>query len=497
MESFIKAENTFFQLTELLSNSHTKKMWLSEVESIVNNEGRELLRCLLQAHADERGLCDIGNFVEGSDGMVRTHKRIRKRQIKTLFGTINIKRMGYSSRGNNSLFPKDGLLNLPKTAYSFGIQKLVSIEAIKGSFEQSVESIETMIGIKISKRQAEKIILATSSYFYDFYTPYEYEPQDIHDSPLLILTLDGKGIAMRKESLRAETKHRADKSQHKLKQRLSPGEKKNFKRMAVVASVYEVDRFRRSPDEVVEELFEQSALKAAKKRPKPVNKRVWASLKHSFKVTVSEMFDEANSRDPNHRREWVALVDGDKKQIRYLLQEAKKHHVKLTIICDFIHVLEYLWDASHVFSTEPVEVEQWVKERLLRILYGKSSLTAAGMRRSATNKKFDKTKRKNIDKCAKYLLNLSPHLSYLEYLNHGYPIATGVIEGACRHLVKDRMGITGARWGLDGAEAILKLRSLKVSGEFDDYWKFYEQQEFLNNHFNQYAEPTFLLNNTT
>jgi hypothetical protein len=191
------------------------------------------------------------------------------------------------------------------------------------------------------------------------------------------------------------------------------------------------------------------------------------------------------------------LVDGDKKQIRYLLNEAKKHRVKLTIICDFIHVLEYLWDASHVFSKEPVEVEQWVKERLLRILYGKSSLTAAGMRRSATNKKFDKTKRKNVDKCAKYLLNLSNHLSYLEYLNHGYPIATGVIEGACRHLVKDRMGITGARWGLDGAEAILKLRSLKVSGEFDDYWKFYEQQEFLKNHFNQYAEPTFLLNNTT
>jgi hypothetical protein len=148
----------------------------------------------------------MGNFIKGSDGIVRTHKRIRKRQIKTLFGTINIKRIGYSSRGNNSLFPKDGLLNLPKTAYSFGIQKLVSIEAIKGSFEQSIESIERMISIKISKRQAEKIILATSSYFYDFYTEYEYEPQDIHDSPLLILTLDGKGIAMRKESLRPETK---------------------------------------------------------------------------------------------------------------------------------------------------------------------------------------------------------------------------------------------------------------------------------------------------
>lgn len=490
MESFANAEKKFFQLTELLSNSHTKKMWLSEVESIVDDEGRELLRRLLQGHVDERGLCDMGDFIKGSDGIVRTHKRIRERQITTLFGTINLKRIGYSSRGRNSVFPKDSLLNLPKISPSFGVQKLVSQEVIRGSFEESIESIERMIGLKISKRQAEKIILATSSYFYDFYTQDEYQLEETH-KPLLVLTLDGKGIAMRKESLRSETRQRAFDHPHKLKQRLSPGEKKNSKRIAVVASVYEVDRFVRSPQEIVEELFEQSDSNKSS-RPKPVKKRVWASLIHSFKTVVGEMFEEANKRDPNRKKEWIALVDGDKKQRQYLLHEAKKRGLKLTIICDFIHILEYLWDAGHVFFKESDETEQWVKERLLRILSGKSSLTAAGMRRSATNHKFDQTKRKNVDKCAKYLLNLSSHLNYLEYLNHGYPIATGVIEGACRHLIKDRMGITGARWGLNGAEAILKLRSLKVSGEFDDYWEFYEQQEFIRNHWNQYADPVFL-----
>lgn len=490
MESFADAENFFFQLTELLSNSHTKKMWLSEVESIVDDEGRELLRRLLQGHVDERGLCDMGDFIKGSDGIVRTHKRIRERQITTLFGTINIKRIGYSSRGRNSLFPKDSLLNLPKISHSFGVQKLVSQEVIRGSFEESIESIERMTGLKISKRQAEKIILATSSYFYDFYTQDEYILKETH-KPLLILTLDGKGIAMRKESLRSETRQRAFDHPHKLKQRLSPGEKKNSKRIAVVASVYEVDRFVRSPQEIVDELFEQSDSNKSI-RPKPVKKRVWASLIHSFKTVVGEMFEEANKRDPNRKKEWIALVDGDKKPRQYLLHEAKKQGLKLTLICDFIHILEYLWDAGHVFFKESDETEQWVKERLLRILSGKSSLTAAGMRRSATNQKFDQTTRKNVDKCAKYLLNLSSHLNYLEYLNHGYPIATGVIEGACRHLIKDRMGITGARWGLNGAEAILKLRSLKVSGEFDDYWEFYEQQEFIRNHWNQYADPVFL-----
>ncbi len=193
MESFANAENKFFQLTELLSNSHTKKMWLSEVESIVNKEGRELLRRLLQGHADERGLCDMGDVLVGSDGIARTHKRMRDRTIKTLFGTLHIKRIGYSTRGHSSLFPKDSLLNLPNAAHSFCVQKLVAQEAIRGSFEESIESIERMIGIKISKRQAEKIILAASSYFYDFYRQYEYDPQATHALPLLVLTIDGKG----------------------------------------------------------------------------------------------------------------------------------------------------------------------------------------------------------------------------------------------------------------------------------------------------------------
>lgn len=63
-------------------------------------------------------------------------------------------------------------------------------------------------------------------------------------------------------------------------------------------------------------------------------------------------------------------------------------------------------------------------------------------------------------------------MKYNEYLKNGYPIATGIIEGACRYLVKDRMEITGARWGLKGAEAILKLRAIKISGDFQNIGNF-------------------------
>jgi len=278
--------------------------------------------------------------------------------------------------------PKDGLLNLPRNSYSFGLQKLIVQEAIRGSFEEGLESIERMVGLKIPKRQAEKIVLNASGYFYRFYEQYKISQRQT-DPPsfLLILTLDGKGIAMRKEALKEATARRAEKNPHKFKQRLYRGEKKNFKRIAAVASVYLVEPFRRNPEDIIEELFEEKPTTIRQKRPKPFEKRVWASLEHSFKIVVSEMFQEAKQKDPNQQYEWVALVDGDRKQIIYLLQEAKKQGVSITIVCDFIHVLEYLWEASHTFFGGADESEQWVKERLLRILQGKSSSTAAGMLR--------------------------------------------------------------------------------------------------------------------
>ena len=122
-----------------------------------------------------------------------------------------------------------------------------------------------------------------------------------------------------------------------------------------------------------------------------------------------------------------------------------------------------------------------MSERLLLILQGKASQVAAGIRRSATLRKISKTERIPVDKCCGYLLKNKLHLQYHLYLKEGLPIATGVIEGACRHLIKDRMDVTGARWSLKGAEAIIKLRSLRSSKDFESYWQFHEKQEYIRN----------------
>jgi hypothetical protein len=177
-------------------------------------------------------------------------------------------------------------------------------------------------------------------------------------------------------------------------------------------------------------------------------------------------------------------------QLRLIKEIAAKRGVEVTIQLDVIHVIEYLWRAAYCFHEDRTpEAEAWVTERLLEILRGKSSDVAAGIRRSATLRGLERDARSAADDCADYLLKYRGHLDYDIALAAGLPIAAGVIEGACRYLVKDRMDITGARWGLAGAEAILRLRALRASGDFDEYWAFHEQREHARNHAARYAGP--------
>ena len=151
-------------------------------------------------------------------------------------------------------------------------------------------------------------------------------------------------------------------------------------------------------------------------------------------------------------------------------------------------LLEYLWGAAWNFFDEgDPAAERWVRDKARAVLDGHAGTVAAAIRRKATTLGLDADKRAGADRCADYLLAKRPYLDYPTALQHGWPIATGVIEGTCRHLVKDRMDITGARWGLGGAEAVLKLRALISNGDLDAYWKFHLAQERRRIHQSRYA----------
>ena len=293
---------------------------------------------------------------------------------------------------------------------------------------------------------------------------------------------------MHSEDLRAATARAAQKSSSAGKTRLSPGQKRQRQRMATVASVYYVPRYQRRAEDIIGDQRDPP------ERPKIHNKRVWASVRQDAQTIIATAFAEALGRDPQQEQDWVVLVDGEPHQLKTIKAMALKQKLQLTIVLDFIHVLEYLWKAAYCFGSSGSEAaETWVQERALRILQGKASDVAAGIRRSATLQKLSSKERENADKAADYLLKYREHLRYDKYLDQGYPIASGVIEGACRHLVNDRMDITGARWRLDRAEAVLRIRALRASGDFDEYWQFHKMQEFQRNHINKFQNPERLL----
>jgi hypothetical protein len=224
-------------------------------------------------------------------------------------------------------------------------------------------------------------------------------------------------------------------------------------------------------------------------RPGPValNKWLTASVVADAASVVAQIFAEADRRDPDHARTWVALVDGNNHQIDRIQAEATRRGIDVTILCDFIHVLEYLWKAAWSFHQEgDPAAEQWVHDKAIAVLAGKATRVAAGLRRATTRRGLDPPQRAGAEACATYLINKQRYLDYPTALHNGWPIATGVIEGACRHLVKDRMDITGARWGLPGAEAILKLRALRSNGDFNAYWRYHLAQERRRVHESRY-----------
>ncbi|MCP4064769.1 MAG: ISKra4 family transposase [Gammaproteobacteria bacterium] len=476
------------QVVEFAASQEASEMSESELERELEQQVRELKRQLLQDHLDHRQGGGSAEPVLDAEGRERTSVRSHQRTLVTTFGPVKVDRFGYGGPGLESLHPLDGSLNLPSERYSLEMRRQVARQAARGSFEEAVEAVKETTGVTIGKRQAEQLAQRAAVDFDDYYAARQAEAiPESSQTPVLVLSIDGKGIVMRREDLRAATQRVAESRQHKLSTRLSKGEKRGAKRMASVATVYGIDRYVRTPEEVFPSPGPRPV--PAARRPRPQQKRVWASLENEVAEVVEEMFQEAASRDPQHALEWVALVDGNEHQLRLLRRKAKEHEVEMAaIVVDVIHVLEYVWKAGLALQGEGTACEEWMLERMQRILAGKASLVAAGMRRSATLRDLEPKERAAVDRCADYLLKYKRHLRYDHYLSRGYPIATGVVEGACRHLVNLRMNRSGARWSLTGAEAVLRLRALVKSGDFDDYWPFHEQRELERNHLARYAD---------
>jgi hypothetical protein len=444
------------------------------------------MRQLLQDYLDLRAAREQRHTpgITGSDQIRRTRvERGHTRALTTVFGQVTVPRLAYRALGAPNLHPSDAQLNLPVTKHSHGLRRLAAFEAARGSFDDAVTAIGQATGVRLGKRQVEQMSTAAAVDITTFYTQ-RRRPDSEHEN-VLVLSYDGKGVVMRPDALRLATAHKAQTANNKLATRLSPGEKRNRKRMAEVGAVYDAVPAPRAPADILPIGAQQRA--ATRSGPRAIGTWLTASLAQDTAHVVATVFDEAHRRDPDHHRRWVVLVDGNTHQIDRTHTEATTRGVEVAIVIDIIHVLEYLWAAAWCFFTagDP-SAEDWVRHHALRVLRGEAVTVAGLIRRTAGIARLDTAQRRGVDLCAGYLVSKAPYLDYPTALAAGWPIATGVIEGACRSLVKDRMDITGARWGLAGAEAVLTLRTVRANGDFDEYWAYHLAQEHRRVHKSRY-----------
>ncbi len=464
-------------------------MSFDEIERMVSVQGRELLRKVIQYVTDvaadrERRLAGVADAA----GVARTRaERGHARTVVSQFGAVTIRRMAYRAPGLANLHPRDAVLNLPARRYSWQLQQAVVGYVLAGAYEQAQQFLLAATGITVGKQQLEQIVAEAAADAAAF-CPARDEPGGGPPGLPLAISADGKGVAMRPEARRRRTRSPAQRVKTFAKRR-GTGEKDGHKRMAETGVVFDVQAPGgppRTPEQIM-----GCEPGPAPPGPKAAGRWYTVDITAGRAHTISKIFDEAGRRDPARVRPWIALVDGDRHQISLIHRQAAARGIPVTILIDFIHVLEYLWKASWCFHPprDPA-IETWVTAQALDILHGRvpDVITRIERLAAAHPPRAGSDHEKIIARTLSYLTAKQPYLDYPRALAEGWPIATGVIEGACRHLVHDRMGITGARWGLAGAQAILWLRAIRANGDLDAYWDYHIAQEHQRNHLSRYQD---------
>jgi hypothetical protein len=415
------------------------------------------------------GTGDQGPSVPLPDGTVAQRlDQPHHRRYVSVFGPFQLRRSVYGSREGQRIdfIPLDNRLQLPESDFSYLLQDWDQAFCAEQAFGQVASTVARIFGLRQSVDSLEHMNVEMAQGV----TPFREarpRPDPATEGELLVLSADGKGIVMRR------TADDPAPAVHRTK-----GQKASQKQMATVGTAYTVDRYVRTPEAVVAALFRDGP--EATDRPRPCHKRVWASLaqvddqgqSHTGQEVVFDwLLNEVAERNRGFVKEMVQLYDGQE-----CLWEAARDHLpqrRATGILDLLHVTPRLWQAAHLFCAEgSAAAEAFVRERLLRVLRGEVALVVRGLRVAGTKQGLRGSKKQALAKVCSYLEKNRERMQYDVYLAKGYPIASGVIEGACRHLVKDRMERAGMHWTPQGAQAMLDVRSTFVNGDWEEYQAF-------------------------
>jgi hypothetical protein len=459
-----------------------------ELELYVTQAGREIQRQAIQDYLDARaGAEQRAADVVGGDRIARTRaERGHRRQLATSVGRIEVERIAYRAPKAPNVHVADAELDLPAHLYSRVLQRQIVHRAAAGSLRGAAAGVCEATGLSVGTRQIMEVCQRAADDICDFYT---LAPEAASSTDLLVLSCDATGVNMidsgLREQVRAAAKAEAASGPCPPSAQLADRTRTGRRRMATVTAVYDAVAVTRTPADVMPA---NAAERAARNRaaPRASGREVHASVTASTTEMITAMFDLAGQRDPHHRRRWIVLVDGNNHQIERIEHEATRRGVHVDIVIDFVHVLEYLWKAADDLHPGHNARQDFVARTARTILEGKARRVITDLRHAAEAETSHGTTASGVERAADYLTAKAEYLGYDIALALGWPIATGVIEGCCRYLIKDRLDVTGARWSLPGAEAILLLRTVIDNGDFNAYWHFLGQREHDRQHSARY-----------
>ncbi|MFZ4780087.1 MAG: ISKra4 family transposase [Terrimicrobiaceae bacterium] len=496
---FVKAHEQFQQMCEFLDQAHSEGQRVDQVERGLFPQAMTMCLKLLRSFVDAHGDGDQGETLEREGETLDRLPKPHDKRYLSIFGELLIGRWVYGTREKQAIewSPLDAALGLPVGENSYVLEDWLQRLCIQEAFGESVESLRAWLGTTVSVRTAEHMNRAMSEYVEGFRG--EAIPPAEEEGELLVVTADGKGVPMRRTlaaRLQAESETREDKTyanggetetvqgtipapeEHVrsspsteilTRQQEKDARRPGKKQMAYVGAMYSQARFPRTAEDVIEEVCRRMR---AKDRPEPQHKHVWAQMTRfaegaplpAAPTLFLDMAVECYMRNPKYEKPCICVMDGE----RQLWNLAEEWFPRAIGILDLFHAMERLWDVAHCLNAQGSPAAgEFVTHHLRMLLQGKVSYVLRNFRPLLKTLKGEQ--KKTVQSAITYYENNQEHMRYDEYLAAGYPIASGVAEGACKHLVKDRMERAGMRWELEGAQATLSLRAVYLNGLWDQF----------------------------
>jgi hypothetical protein len=451
------------------------------VREVVFKMGWQAMQMFIQLQGDG----GLGETVATSEcKTLRRSKQTASTTIRSIFGVHRFEQFTYAPAAKKAteLRPISARMSLPMRRWSYLLQELSQMMAADQAYEQAMQNLGQILGGRFSVDTAEQINAELGKAAGEFLDDLP-DPTPDSEARLLVASADCKGVPLVKEDSAKVAAFETAKKK--------PGNR----RMATVASVYTVDPHVRTAEEITAALFRDEPDEDATKvqRPKPQNKNTTAHFPEvaeegtgqtvaisGIHVAMAWVMGQVTARRRSGQV-LIALMDGQES-----LWETMKLHLsfgaRTVPVLDILHALAYVWEAAGLFEKDEGARKAFTRARLLRILRGEVRGVIRGLRRLGTSRGLSGTKLQDLTRIYGYLEKNADRMRYDEYLRRGYPIASGVIEGACRHLVKDRMERSGMRWTLEGARSMLHVRAAFQGDHWHTFLTSRMQSELQNTH---------------